>query len=104
MALQVHLDVFNLCRATMYGSIYRRSCWKGLPSCISHSLLQAREWLPELVERAKKLKVSEGMVAGADVGPLITCGSKERVESLIQSGVDEGAQLLLDGRGKYFNF
>lgn len=35
---------------------------------------------------------------GADVGPLITPEAKARVESLIQSGVDEGAKLLLDGR------
>lgn len=35
---------------------------------------------------------------GADVGPLISPQAKERVCSLIQSGVDEGAKLLLDGR------
>lgn len=35
---------------------------------------------------------------GADVGPLISPEAKARVESLIQSGVDEGAKLLLDGR------
>lgn len=35
---------------------------------------------------------------GADVGPLISPEAKVRVESLIQSGVDEGAKLLLDGR------
>lgn len=33
-----------------------------------------------------------------DVGPLISPQAKERVNRLIQSGVDEGAQLLLDGR------
>lgn len=32
------------------------------------------------------------------MGPLITPQAKERVCSLIQSGVDEGAKLLLDGR------
>lgn len=35
---------------------------------------------------------------GADVGPLISPEAKARVESLIQSGVEEGAELLLDGR------
>lgn len=35
---------------------------------------------------------------GADVGPLISPEAKKRVCSLIQSGVDEGAKLLLDGR------
>ena len=59
----------------------------------------AKNWLPELVERTKKLNVSGGFVDGTDVGPLISCESKQRVEELIQSSVDEGATLLLDGRG-----
>ena len=33
------------------------------------------------------------------VGPVISSAAKQRIESLIQSGVDEGAELLLDGRG-----
>lgn len=32
------------------------------------------------------------------MGPLISPQAKARVESLIQSGVDEGANILLDGR------
>jgi len=60
---------------------------------------ETRTWLPELVERAKALKVDGGFEDGADLGPLITPQSKERVERLIQSGVDEGATLALDGRG-----
>ncbi|KAJ3319378.1 Methylmalonate-semialdehyde dehydrogenase [acylating] mitochondrial, partial [Blyttiomyces sp. JEL0837] len=60
---------------------------------------EARSWLPELVERAKNLKVSGGFVEDADLGPVITCAAKERVEELIQSGIDQGAKLLLDGRG-----
>lgn len=32
------------------------------------------------------------------MGPLISPEAKARVESLIQSGVDEGAKVLLDGR------
>ncbi|TPX64894.1 hypothetical protein SpCBS45565_g05547 [Spizellomyces sp. 'palustris'] len=59
---------------------------------------KAREWLPELVERAKMLKVTGGFEEGADLGPLITPQAKERCEELIQSGIDEGATLLLDGR------
>ena len=60
---------------------------------------EAQKMLPELIERAKKLVVTEGSQDGADVGPLISCASKERVEMLIQSGVDQGATLALDGRG-----
>lgn len=43
-------------------------------------------------------RVHSGDQPGADVGPLISPEAKARVESLIQSGVDEGARLLLDGR------
>jgi len=60
---------------------------------------ETRQWLDDLVELAKKLKVDGGFEPGADLGPLITPQAKERVERLIQSGVDEGATLALDGRG-----
>ena len=60
---------------------------------------QAKEWLPAIVEKAKQLKVDGGFEEGADLGPVISRQSRERIESLIQSGVDDGATLLLDGRG-----
>jgi len=59
---------------------------------------EAREWIPELVERARKLKVNAGDQPDADLGPLISPESKQRVCDLIQSGADQGAEVLLDGR------
>lgn len=59
---------------------------------------EARKWIPELVERAKKLKVNAGHVPGADLGPVISPEAKKRICELVESGVKEGAQLLLDGR------
>ncbi|KAK6478907.1 methylmalonate-semialdehyde dehydrogenase [Huso huso] len=59
---------------------------------------EAKKWLPELVDKSKKLKVNAGDQPGADVGPLISPQARNRVTELIQSGVDEGASLLLDGR------
>ena len=38
------------------------------------------------------------MASDVDMGPVITRESKVRIESLIQTGIDEGAELLLDGR------
>eukprot|EP00794_Sanderia_malayensis_P017649 gene17649-19404_t len=58
----------------------------------------AQDWIPELVERAKKLNVNAGDQPGADVGPLISPAAKQRVEDLIQSAIDEGASVDLDGR------
>ncbi len=59
---------------------------------------EAQAWLPELVEKARTLKVSAGCEPGTDVGPLISRAARERVEGLIERGVAEGAELLLDGR------
>ena len=59
---------------------------------------EAQQWIPDLVARAKKLSLGNGAAAGVDVGPLISCAAKDRVESLIAQGEAEGATLELDGR------
>ncbi|KAI9737135.1 MAG: hypothetical protein M1834_000728 [Cirrosporium novae-zelandiae] len=56
-------------------------------------------WIPELVERAKGLNVNAGFEEGADLGPVISIQSKARIEELIASAEEEGATILLDGRG-----
>jgi malonate-semialdehyde dehydrogenase (acetylating)/methylmalonate-semialdehyde dehydrogenase len=45
------------------------------------------------------VQVNGGMEPDADVGPMITPEAKQRAEALIQAGIDQGAQCLLDGRG-----
>jgi len=59
---------------------------------------EAKEWICDLKARAEKLVVNEGTQPGCDIGPVISPQAKERIECLIQSAVDEGATLLLDGR------
>jgi malonate-semialdehyde dehydrogenase (acetylating)/methylmalonate-semialdehyde dehydrogenase len=58
----------------------------------------SQQWLPELVERAKTLQVNAGNEPGTDIGPVISRAAKQRIFELIESGVKEGATLLLDGR------
>ena len=41
---------------------------------------EARNWIPELVARAEKLKVTAGDQPGADLGPVISPQSKARIE------------------------
>lgn len=71
--------------------------------CMATSVLvlvgAARNWIPDLVEKAKSLKVNAGHEPGTDVGPVISRRAYERVLGLIGDGVREGANLLLDGRG-----
>lgn len=59
---------------------------------------ESQEWIPELVERAKKYKVGPGHLAGTDIGPVIDQAAKNRIEDLITSAEKEGATILLDGR------
>ena len=53
-----------------------------------------------LVGSAKKRKVGFGLEENVEMGPVITNNSKVRIENLIQEGVDEGSNLLVDGRNK----
>src|ERR1700761_5337875 len=58
----------------------------------------ARKWVPELVAKAKTLKIGAGTEKGVDVGPLVSCAAYDRVNGLIERGVADGATLALDGR------
>ncbi len=51
-----------------------------------------------IVSAAQTAKVGDGLDPTTVVGPLISQIAVERVSQLIQSAVDEGATLLLDGR------
>ncbi|MDD0836975.1 CoA-acylating methylmalonate-semialdehyde dehydrogenase [Curvibacter sp. HBC61] len=55
--------------------------------------------VPKLLERAKSLKVLDGMNLAAEMGPIVTGAAHARISGYIEAGVQEGAQLLLDGRG-----
>ncbi len=56
--------------------------------------------IEKLVPRIEKLKVGP-YTAGNDVdyGPVVTAAAKANIERLVQSGVDQGAKLVVDGRG-----
>ena len=55
--------------------------------------------VPLLAERAKALKVKNGMELDAEMGPIVTRQALERIEGYIALGVEEGASLVVDGRG-----
>ncbi len=55
--------------------------------------------VPKLAERARALKIKNGMELDAEMGPVITRQALERIESYVGIGVEEGATLVVDGRG-----
>ncbi|OTG63847.1 CoA-acylating methylmalonate-semialdehyde dehydrogenase [Acinetobacter silvestris] len=59
---------------------------------------ESQHWISELVNKAKTLSVNAGHEPNTDIGPVISPRAKARVIDLINSGVEQGAELLLDGR------
>ena len=55
--------------------------------------------IEKLIPRIEKLKVGP-YTSGNDVdyGPVVTADAKKNIERLVQTGIDQGAQLLVDGR------
>jgi malonate-semialdehyde dehydrogenase (acetylating)/methylmalonate-semialdehyde dehydrogenase len=72
--------------------------------CLAGSVIvcvgdQAYREMKERISRAASdISVGDGMDPNVQMGPLITKEAKERIKGLIQSAVDEGANLLVDGR------
>ncbi|WP_239451854.1 CoA-acylating methylmalonate-semialdehyde dehydrogenase [Frondihabitans sp. PAMC 28766] len=53
----------------------------------------------KLTERVNQLTIGNSLDPKADYGPLVSRAAVERVTAAIQKGVDDGAELLADGRG-----
>src|ERR1700712_4065562 len=58
-----------------------------------------RRLTEKLLERIKTLKIGPSFEASSDYGPVINKAAVDRVGDYIQIGIDEGAELLADGRG-----
>lgn len=52
----------------------------------------------QLIDAAEELAVGIGLDENTDVGPMITSDSRDRVLELIENAIDEGAELVIDGR------
>ena len=55
--------------------------------------------MERLAPRAQSLKVGPGMDEQSEMGPLVTAQHLEKVRGYIDLGVEEGADLVIDGRG-----
>jgi len=53
---------------------------------------------PALAEAAERRVVGSGLDPGVEMGPVITLQSKSRIQGLVQTALDEGARILVDGR------
>jgi malonate-semialdehyde dehydrogenase (acetylating)/methylmalonate-semialdehyde dehydrogenase len=60
------------------------------------------EFVDLVLERTETLAVGPGLDDETEMGPLITKEHQATVEEYIETGVEEGAELLLDGRERSF--
>jgi malonate-semialdehyde dehydrogenase (acetylating) / methylmalonate-semialdehyde dehydrogenase len=59
----------------------------------------AHEQLMAPLERATRaLRVGDGLKESSDVGPVISCGARDRIREWIERGAAAGAKLVVDGR------
>ena len=59
----------------------------------------ADELVRRLIPRVEALKIGPSTDSSADFGPLVTKQALERVRGYVDIGVNEGAKLVVDGRG-----
>jgi malonate-semialdehyde dehydrogenase (acetylating)/methylmalonate-semialdehyde dehydrogenase len=59
--------------------------------------------LPALREASANLSVGDGLDERIDVGPVISCASRDRIVGWIDRGIEDGATLLVDGRSSGAN-
>jgi malonate-semialdehyde dehydrogenase (acetylating)/methylmalonate-semialdehyde dehydrogenase len=57
-----------------------------------------RTFVDSLANAASERVVGYGLDDGVEMGPVITPQSLSRIQGLIQQGLDEGAELVIDGR------
>jgi malonate-semialdehyde dehydrogenase (acetylating)/methylmalonate-semialdehyde dehydrogenase len=80
-----------------YGSAGERCM--ALPVAVTVGKRTGDEFVERMLEAGRGLKVGVSTDAEAHYGPVVSAAHRQRVESYIQMGVDEGATLKLDGRG-----
>jgi malonate-semialdehyde dehydrogenase (acetylating)/methylmalonate-semialdehyde dehydrogenase len=82
------------------GAAYGCAGQRCLAAAVAVAVGNAYEPLKEeLTKQAQNLKVGYGLNETTQMGSIISETSKQRIEKMIQAGVDEGANVVLDGRG-----
>ena len=81
------------------GSAFGNTGQRCLAGSVAVVVDDAADWFnPQICKAAQQIKVAAGDQSGVGMGPLIDEASRNRVHGAIAKGVEEGAELMLDGR------
>jgi malonate-semialdehyde dehydrogenase (acetylating)/methylmalonate-semialdehyde dehydrogenase len=93
-------DLDNAVSALMgaaYGSCGERCMAISVAVCVGDQVADAL--IQKLVPQINALKIGAGTERDLDMGPLVTRAHLEKVIGYVNTGVEEGAKLVIDGRG-----
>ncbi len=88
--------VANALMGAAYGSAGERCMAISVGVCVGDEV--ADRLIELLTPRVKALKIGTSLDKGLEMGPLVTAEHRAKVMNYIQMGVDEGADLIVDGR------
>ena len=90
-------NAVNALTGAAYGSCGERCMAISVAVCIGDET--ADEVVGKLQERLNDMKVGNGNDISNDMGPLVTKPHHDKVRDYVDLGVEEGAELVVDGRG-----
>jgi malonate-semialdehyde dehydrogenase (acetylating)/methylmalonate-semialdehyde dehydrogenase len=82
----------------LVGSTFGAAGQRCMATSVTVLVGEAQKWIPDIVAKAKLLKVNAGSEKGTDVGPVVSKNAKNRILGLVEEGIKAGAKLELDGR------
>ena len=82
----------------LVGSTFGAAGQRCMATAVTVLVGDAQKWIPDIVAKAKSLKVNGGAEKGTDVGPVVSKSAKNRILGLVEEGIKAGAKLELDGR------
>jgi len=89
-------QVVNALMGAAYGSAGERCMAISVAVCVGDQV--ADRLIETLAPRVRDLKIGDGTNADMEMGPLVTREHLQRVTGYVDSGVAEGAELVVDGR------
>ena len=90
-------NAVNALTGAAFGSCGERCMAISVAVCIGDET--ADEVVSKLQDRLRDMKVGTGTDVSNDMGPLVTRPHFDKVRSYVDLGVEEGADLVVDGRG-----
>ncbi|MCK7593717.1 CoA-acylating methylmalonate-semialdehyde dehydrogenase [Pseudomarimonas salicorniae] len=80
-----------------YGSAGERCMAISVAACVGDEL--ADRLVATLAPKVRALRIGHGAENNPDMGPLVTRAHLDRVRGYVDLGIEEGAELVVDGRG-----